>query len=41
VSRLDFLEDDQLLEVTPESLRLRKKLLVKTDRERARKAKIA
>jgi GTP-binding protein len=38
---LDFLEDDELLEVTPESLRLRKKMLVKTDRERARKAKIA
>ncbi|MHB1380950.1 MAG: translational GTPase TypA [Thermoleophilia bacterium] len=38
---LDFLEDDELLEVTPESLRLRKKLLVKSDRDRARKAKIA
>lgn len=34
---LDFLEDDELLEVTPESLRLRKKLLNKTDRMRARK----
>jgi GTP-binding protein len=38
---LDFLEDDELLEVTPESLRLRKKLLSKTDRMRARKAMIA
>ena len=38
---LDFLEDDELLEVTPDSLRLRKKLLVKSDRDRARKAKIA
>ena len=34
---LDFLEDDELLEVTPKSLRLRKKLLNKTDRSRARK----
>jgi GTP-binding protein len=34
---LDFLEDDELLEVTPESLRLRKKLLNKTARARARK----
>ena len=32
---LDFLEDDELLEVTPLSLRLRKKLLNKTDRKRA------
>jgi len=34
---LDFLEDDELLEVTPKSLRLRKKLLSKTARARARK----
>ncbi len=34
---LDFLEDDELLEVTPESLRLRKKLLNRSDRSRARK----
>ena len=34
---LDFLEDDELLEVTPESLRLRKKLLNRTNRSRARK----
>ncbi|MHB9052371.1 MAG: translational GTPase TypA [Thermoleophilia bacterium] len=32
---LDFLEDDELLEVTPSSQRLRKKLLGKTDRIRA------
>jgi len=32
---LDFLEDDELLEVTPKSLRLRKKLLTKLDRVRA------
>jgi len=34
---LDFLEDDELLEVTPTALRLRKKLLSKTDRAKARK----
>ena len=32
---LDFLEDDELLEVTPKCLRLRKKLLTKLDRVRA------
>jgi GTP-binding protein len=34
---LDFLEDDELLEVTPDSLRLRKTLLDKNDRAKARK----
>jgi GTP-binding protein len=34
---LDFLEDDELLEVTPKSLRLRKKLLNKNARARAAK----
>ncbi len=34
---LDFLEDDELLEVTPTSLRLRKRLLASHDRSRARK----
>jgi len=32
---LDFLEEDELLEVTPKNLRLRKKLLTKLDRVRA------
>lgn len=32
---LDFIEDDELLEVTPENLRLRKKYLTKIDRTRA------
>jgi GTP-binding protein len=32
---LDFLEDDELLEVTPKNLRLRKKLLTRLDRVRA------
>ena len=36
---LEFLDDDELLEVTPSSLRLRKKLLKESDRKReARKA---
>jgi len=34
---LDFLEDDELLEVTPESLRLRKKILSALERKRASK----
>jgi GTP-binding protein len=34
---LDFLEDDELLEVTPVNLRLRKKLLDATQRARAKK----
>lgn len=35
---LDFLEDDELLEITPQNLRLRKKNLTKTDRVRAARA---
>lgn len=34
---LDFLEDDELLEVTPKSLRLRKKILNSSARNKARK----
>ncbi len=34
---LDFLEDDELLEVTPKSLRLRKKILNPTERTRVRR----
>ncbi len=34
---LDFLEDDELLEVTPKNLRLRKKFLNATERARGRK----
>ena len=34
---LDFLEDDELLEVTPKNLRLRKKILNKTARHRSQK----
>jgi GTP-binding protein len=36
---LDFLEDDELLEVTPKNLRLRKKFLTKLDRVRAARVK--
>lgn len=35
---LDFIEDDELLEVTPKTLRLRKKYLTRTDRDRAARA---
>jgi GTP-binding protein len=34
---LDFIEDDELLEVTPKNLRLRKKYLAKVDRVRAKR----
>ena len=32
---LDFIEDDELVEVTPKEIRLRKKLLTESDRKRA------
>ncbi|MZR62601.1 translational GTPase TypA [Alcanivorax sp. DP30] len=35
---LDFIEDDELVEVTPNFLRLRKKLLTETERKRAGRA---
>jgi GTP-binding protein len=38
---LDFIEDDELVEVTPQSIRLRKRLLKAEDRARARKAAAA
>ena len=34
---LEFIEDDELVEVTPLSIRLRKKLLTETQRKRAPK----
>lgn len=34
---LDFLEDDELLEITPESIRLRKKILTKSLRDNAKR----
>jgi len=33
---LEFIEDDELVEVTPESIRIRKKLLLENERKRAR-----
>ena len=35
---LDFIDDDELVEVTPHSIRLRKKLLTESDRKRAGRA---
>ena len=35
---LEFIDDDELVEVTPESIRIRKKLLTETDRKRASRA---
>jgi GTP-binding protein len=32
---LEFLDDDELLEVTPANLRIRKKVLTESDRKRA------
>jgi GTP-binding protein len=39
--RIEFLEDDELLEITPESARLRKKILDTTARQRAKKREAA
>ena len=36
---LEFIDDDELVEVTPESIRIRKKLLTESDRKRASRAK--
>ncbi len=38
---LDFIEDDELLEITPKNLRIRKKLLTKLDRVRFKRSKDA
>ncbi len=32
---LEFIEDDELVEVTPRAIRLRKKLLTESDRKKA------
>ena len=37
-SALEFIEADELVEVTPRSLRVRKKLLTETERKRALRA---
>lgn len=36
---LDFIEDDELVEVTPKNIRIRKKLLLETERKRSGRAK--
>lgn len=36
---LEFIEDDELVEVTPESIRIRKKLLTENERKRAKNSK--
>jgi len=36
---LEFIDDDELVEVTPQSIRIRKKLLTETDRKRAGRKK--
>ena len=36
---LEFIDEDELVEVTPQSIRLRKKLLKETDRRRAGRAR--
>ena len=38
---LEFIDDDELVEVTPKSIRLRKKLLLESDRRRASRVKEA
>ncbi len=38
---LEFIEDDELVEVTPQSIRLRKKLLLEHERKRAARAVVA
>ena len=40
-SALEFIDDDELVEVTPNTIRLRKKLLKESDRKRAGRAKAA
>ncbi|MGA8100386.1 MAG: translational GTPase TypA, partial [Candidatus Cybelea sp.] len=38
---IEFIEDDELVEVTPESIRLRKRILGESDRLRLRKREAA
>jgi GTP-binding protein len=38
---LEFIDDDELVEITPASIRLRKKLLIESDRRRASRIKEA
>lgn len=38
---IEFIEDDELVEITPKSIRIRKRLLNETDRLRARKREMS
>ncbi|HKU67570.1 MAG TPA: translational GTPase TypA [Candidatus Baltobacteraceae bacterium] len=38
---IEFIEDDELVEVTPKSIRVRKRMLIETDRLRARKRELS
>ena len=38
---IEFIEDDELVEITPKSIRVRKRLLIETDRLRARKRELS
>ena len=38
---IEFIEDDELVEVTPQSIRLRKRILDESERQKARKRKMA
>jgi GTP-binding protein len=38
---IEFIEDDELVEVTPKSIRVRKRMLNETDRLRARKRELS
>ena len=35
---LEYIQEDELVEITPENIRMRKKLLKETDRKRASRA---
>jgi GTP-binding protein len=37
---LEYIEDDELVEITPKSVRMRKILLKESDRKRAERAKV-
>ena len=37
---LEFIEDDELVEVTPQSIRIRKKFLTETERKRQARSKV-
>jgi GTP-binding protein len=37
---IEFIQDDELVEVTPKNIRLRKKILNNKDRERAARSKM-